>query len=668
MRKYFIVKRRIYLPVLFCFLCITAAGQERNISFKTNPPDKASVARLIRQGTRFKRTDPDSAIALNKEALSISRDLRFNQGIARSLMNLGVCLFSAQGHFKQSKALFLEAIPYCYLAAGENPGLVPDVYINLGNVYAHESYYDSAFYFYYIALGEINRNPKKDSTQLLLAYINIGGTLGRTGQDRQALYYLQKSASVAMNLRDSARLARSYASTASIYTLVNMDSARYYWDLAIPIYQQLSRKEEIQRIYTSIGTAYMMQQNPEKALPYFHAAVAADSASAAGNAYLQQALGGRYHEEGNYKKAIPYFKRALALCEQQGMRQPMRHAYWGLASSYAQTGNDRLAFTYQQKHSLLIDSLMNEDMAKTINKMEVQYRTREKDKILTQQNLLLQYKESKLREKNLWIGGIALSSSLSILLLINFFRHRQKIRKEKMITMERDQEAERLQAAVEAEEQERNRIARDLHDGVGVLLSAAMMNYTALGKKDNPWPLSATDTYQEGLKILQEMQKEIRVIAHNLVPDVAARQNLAEALQTLIKRIEQGRDIKIELSLYGRVTTLEPERNLSVYRMMEELIQNVIKHAEATQIQIQLMFHEEQLNIIVEDNGKGFDTEIASGGMGLHNLHNRAEKLNGHLSIVSQKGSGTTVEFEVPYHKGEKNQASEIEGNYGGIE
>jgi len=671
------MKGFICLQILFCLLCTPAAGQENSIFFaippgitKTNP-DSAYISRLIRRGGEVKGTDFDSAMALYRQALSISRDAGYAQGIARSLLYMGVSLLNVRKQYKESKALYLEAIPYCYLAAKEDPSLLPFAYECLAIAYSYESYYDSAFHLYYKALSEINKSGKVDSVRLLSVYANLGATFVATGQDGQALFYLRKATWLAEQRNDSVHLAQSYFNMANLYSdiskdsavSVSLDSARYYWDAAILRYKWLSDTGEIQRVYTFIGASYLIRKKREEGLKYFRAAMAADPAGAATNLHLQQALGGVYHEAGNYQKAIPYFKQVLALCRRYGMRQPMLHAYWSLADSYDKTGNGHLAFIYQREYSFLTDSLMNEHMVKSINSMEVKYRTREKDKMLVQQDLLLHYKESKLREKNLWIGGIALSGFLFILLLANVFRHRQRSQKEKMVIMERDREVERLHAIMEAEEQERNRIARDLHDGVGVLLSAAMMNYTVLGKKSNPLPPLAEDAYREGLEILQEMQKEIRVIAHNLVPDVAARQSLAEAVQTLVKRIGQSRDIKIGLRMYGRVATLEPERSLSVYRMLEELIQNVIKHADATELQIQLLFHEEQLHIVVEDNGNGFDTEQASGGMGLQNLYSRAEKLNGHLSILSGKGSGTTVAFEVPYHKGGAIREPEAENN-----
>jgi len=327
-------------------------------------------------------------------------------------------------------------------------------------------------------------------------------------------------------------------------------------------------------------------------------------------------------------------------------------AYKTLSYCYAFLGDTLNSRKYERLRFLLADSLLNEDIVRSVRQTEALYRISEKDKKLAEN-------KAALYRQRYWLAGsigCGLVLLISLLALIRNNQQKRRLESEQIQSWEQQKKIEYLHVKAEAEEQERTRIARDLHDGVGVLLSAAMMNYTVLGKKNNSLSVSTTDTYREGLEILQEMQKEIRVIAHNLVPDIAARHDLAEAVQTLVRRMDQDGKMKIDLHLYGAVTPLEPERSLSVYRMIEELIQNVMKHAAATRMLIQLMFHEEQLNIIVEDNGKGFDTKVASGGMGLKNLNARAEKLDGYLSIVSHKGSGTTVELEVPYHGVSKDQ------------
>ncbi len=655
------LSKHIYAAIAVFILwasCTVASGQERNMSIGRLHKAEDQVLALIRQGLQVNKYAPDSAISLYRSALSESRRLGYSRGMAYALINLGSCLYNYKEQYQESKAAFTECLPYCYLGAADDRSLFPQIFNNLGLLHFTEGYYDSAIHWYHKAIMSINKDNIKDTGLLLSVYANMASALIAAGQVDQALYYVQQYNKTPVAWKDSAAQAQKYYSTGVIYyRKKNIDSATYYWGLSADLYKGLNNWSRVQMNYTALGTMHSLEGDQQKAKLYFDSAIAASPSTARQNLHLQQGLGSIYINSGHYQLAIRYYKRSLVIAGQQGKRNEQIYAYWALAESYAKTGHNDLAYLYQRKHSQLLDTIRDKEIATIISRTEAQFRTKEISKELKQQKLLLHIKESQLREKNLWIGGIVLCGGLLVLLLINFYRNRQKLQKEKMAFIERNMEVRRLRSIMEAEEEERKRIARDLHDGVGVLLSAAIMNYATLGRKTGTVPLAGTETYQEGLDILQEMRKEIRTIAHNLVPELAYHRDLVKAIEVLISRMKQDGNVKIELHLYGQATILEPKQNDAVYRMIEELVHNVIKHAEATQLVIQLMFHDDRLNVIVSDNGKGFDTSAVSYGMGLQNLHNRTEKLLGHLSIVSHKGKGTTVELEVPYE--EANRARE---------
>ncbi len=204
-----------------------------------------------------------------------------------------------------------------------------------------------------------------------------------------------------------------------------------------------------------------------------------------------------------------------------------------------------------------------------------------------------------------------------MIFMISRQRSKQKLRIQQ-------QEIALLSSRMQGEDLERSRIARELHDGVSVLLSAAKMNYSAMGK-ENP-ALAGTEAFREVGALLNQTVQEVRSISHNLVPSLLMHQSLPAAVQAFCELIRKGYNLHVELLAYGSFTGTDMEWNYAIYRMIQELIHNVIKHAEATEILIQLTLHDDKLHLTVEDNGIGFVAGKPVMGIGLQSLRQRVEK------------------------------------------
>jgi signal transduction histidine kinase len=218
------------------------------------------------------------------------------------------------------------------------------------------------------------------------------------------------------------------------------------------------------------------------------------------------------------------------------------------------------------------------------------------------------------------------------------------ILKQQQEAMQREQEIERLKAMMKGEEQGRTRLARELHDGIGGMLTAIKMNLSAARKK---YPeLARFDPLTEITFMLEDTGAEIRKTAHNLMPDVLVRKRLPEALMIYCEQITAHDQLQIDLQFHGAFDQLTKATELMLYRIIQELLQNILKHANATHAVVQLREYEGKLSLTVEDNGEGFDTEAQSGGFGLLNLRYRVAALQGHISIMSAKGRHTTIHLE----------------------
>lgn len=204
---------------------------------------------------------------------------------------------------------------------------------------------------------------------------------------------------------------------------------------------------------------------------------------------------------------------------------------------------------------------------------------------------------------------------------------------------------QRTQAVLEAEERERIRIARDLHDGVGQTLAAARMtlgNYLSQKKIES-------SEMQNSLDLLEDSIKEIREISHNMMPSSLTKFGLTSALKQFTNKINALRKIEIELQIVGFKERSDEKIELMLYRIIQEIISNIIRHADAKKVNIELVRHDDELILIIEDDGRGFDTaRTENHGIGLKNIATRVEYLNGSVNFDSSIGKGTSVVIEIP--------------------
>ncbi|MFA6059430.1 MAG: sensor histidine kinase [Taibaiella sp.] len=635
---------RILLFSLLLTVAFIATGQE---GMRITTGDSAQVSKLIKQSIFLKKSNVDSAMSLLKDALKMSRQIGYKEGIGRSLLGVSLCLMDKK-EYVQSKKILCEAGPYC-IKPDKYKMLSTQYYNGLAVIHTIQGNNDSAIHYYYRSLEEMNKKNIKSPAMFLILYANLGGLLSIMEQPDQSLYYSRKALPLAVQLKDSIMRAQIYQNIGAAFQTVNIDSSLYYWNIVLPLYKKQGQSRNLQNTYYGMGRVLLFRDSLEKAMTYFENAVAADKTSAESNSSLQQGIGGVYFKKGKYGKSIAYYLKALSICQQQGLRSEKLTIYYTLAMNYDKLHKSQLAYEYQKRYADLRDSLLNENNIKTVNQLEVKYRTSEKDKELVQKKLQLTQQQSNLQKKNTWIAGISAGTLLLIVLLVVSYRanmHKQRLQTKQIENLNQEQEIMQLKAQRQGEEEERVRLARELHDGIVVQFSAVKMNLSVLPEQ-HPGLNGAKD-FTRIIKHLDDATHALRKTAHNLMPDVLLESGLSEAIYYFCKDLQQSSGIHIDYQQYVDLPRFLPEWELSLYRIVQELLQNVMKHAAATQILIQLSYAEGILNITVEDNGKGFDVANKPGeGIGLKNIRARICALKGHIDIESRPGNGTTVYIEI---------------------
>jgi len=598
----------------------------------------------------------DSAAKRYLYAAQLGASIQYFDAVLYTLSKLGSYYFNHREDFKQSRKYLLQATLYCEKVSPKQYSLIPRVYNMMGNTYFKSGHNDSAIWYYKLALHFIDSLSISTDHLPTTIYANMGSVLTASRQYRQGAEYIQKAISLQkkrlgkqdFDSRDSSLLASNYGNLGALYAsfLGNMDSALYWWKKGIQIYRAQENQTELQHTYGNIAIGWLLadNQNIEQAALYLDTAIRSDRANSNNNGEIQYALAQLSYLQGAYRTSVEHGQRALALYSGSGEKVREKDIYEILSYSYAHLGEAENSRKYRRQFQIMSNQLLNKEITESIGQMEVQYRISEKDKELAQQGALL-YRQ------RYWLTASLASAFLLALIIIGLIRHaRQKriLHQEQVRNLQQSEKIEKMQVKMEAEEQERTRIARELHDGLGVLLSAAKINHNVLGKA-LPENLRSNRAYRESYEIIAQMQQEIKTIANNLVPDYIAHKNFEEAINALTNKFRNTGIFDLALYTYGNPRELHPDRSFALYRILEEIIHNTVKHAEASELVIQVMYHEDQLHLSTEDNGKGFDTNKRYTGIGLQSIQSRISMLKGYLILSSEPNHGTTYNIEVPY-------------------
>jgi two-component system, NarL family, sensor kinase len=227
-------------------------------------------------------------------------------------------------------------------------------------------------------------------------------------------------------------------------------------------------------------------------------------------------------------------------------------------------------------------------------------------------------------------------------------KQQQEIQQQKISQLEKDKQLLNIEAMLKGQEEERNRIAKDLHDGLGGLLSGVKLSFMSL-KEKLPVTSEGESGFEHSTRMIDRTITELRKVAHNLTPEILMKFGLEEALREFCGSIEASSDVKVVLQLLGKHRKLVSHAESAVYRIVQELVNNALKHAQAGSILVQLTYHDEKITLTVEDNGKGFDTTelLSKNGTGISNIQHRVNYFKGMIDIDSMPGKGTSITIEL---------------------
>lgn len=353
-------------------------------------------------------------------------------------------------------------------------------------------------------------------------------------------------------------------------------------------------------------------------------------------------LGVAMNGKGDYNKAIEYLSLSNQMAEHLKYPELQSNNYSELSTVAQKQGDFQKAFQYFMKRSALRDSLYALEKTRQIEELNTKYETAQREQ-------QIQNQQNKIRLQNFLFIGIAGLILLAGLLIYSQYK-RYRLRKETQLQAEimRQQEIA-VKAVMEAEENERERIAKDLHDGVGQMMSAAKMNLSAFESEIQFSNAEHKESFEKIISLVDESCKEVRTVSHIMMPNALLKSSLGAAIREFVDKLN-NKTLKVHVYTEGLDERLDSNVETVLYRVIQECVNNTIKHAGATTLDISLIKDKDGISGTIEDNGKGFDTTDKEKfeGIGLKNITTRIEYLKGTVDFDSALGRGTVVALHVP--------------------
>jgi len=624
----------------------SAPGVAREIGAISTLTDTAEIGRLILRGNAIVREAPDSAAALYRQAVKLCGQIGYPEGRAMAYNNLSCCYLNKKDYPKANYYLLqlkaeLSRIPglfYNQRHSGHRK-LLAQKY-NYRAIACYEAgHYDSASVWY---IHTINRIGHADTTTyhtLAAAYAGLGAISGRLFNRARALAYFDKAEALAGQYNDSGLLATTLSNKAVLFIegknyTAGRAAAQKAWD----IMHRLHQAENTAHLAHTIALSLIRERQPEAALPYSKAALqtALQRQIAGEKITAYYGLGYNYVALGKYREAERYLQAGLQLALRKGERDNIANAYEQLAAAYEGLGQYAQALQYQKKYVAIRDSLLGKESAGRIAEVETRYQVAQKDRELAEKDKALLQTQLKIagqrKQQYLWIGGTV----ICILVLLGLlYRKRYKA------------ELHQLKATIAGEEKERTRLARELHDGIISRLSIIKMNFSALPQQYKD--LHTAADFHDVVNQLEQSITELRTTSHNLLPEVLQQAGLAESLRSYCDRIRKIALLDIEFQVIGELPGLTDEFQLNIYRIIQELVNNIIKHSNAGHALVQFHVRSDQLTVTLDDDGSNMPEFPRNGrsGIGMQNLYDRVRLLNGTIEIEHNKGTSVYLEFNM---------------------
>ena len=575
-----------------------------------------------------------------------------------------------------------------------NDSLLAETNYQMGRFMFYTAQLDSAEYYFEKAKQIII--TFNDEKQIAIINISLGAVQLRLGEYNKTIKTLTESAAYFEESGDKLNAAKCYSNISSaLAELENYTNAIEYNEKALLVFNEqnltqfqlitlpnlaaqqfkngdtikainynleaeklaleMGNKRSLSIIYNNLGSIYL-DSEPEKARDYLEKTIQLKNELnlKSGIEVAQGNLGYLHLKNGEFHAAIIHYNEVV----QRVNGKQLVFAYGQLNKCYKGLRQYEKALENSEKSRILIDSILSAENQKVFNEIQTKYETEKKEKeIFELTSEKLEVDNKRIRNQNLLFGtlGILFLTILLIYFLLKNSKRKRILVQQKLIIHNQElvqllktQELNGMDAIIDAQENERSRIADDLHDNLGSKIATLKLYIEEVSNKENKNKDEKALLLNKLKTLADDAYKEVRKIAHNKNFGALINNGLIPSIKTISNQFSTSDKLQIEVINIDVNKPIKNNIEIQVFRIVQELLTNIIKHADATEATIQFSQDDNTLNVMVEDNGKGFNINETSLGFGLTNVEKRLEKIGGNVVFDSTMGNGTTIILNIP--------------------
>ncbi len=551
----------------------------------------------------YRNSDYDSAIIIYEKSLEISKRRGFDLLSARLNSKIGVA-YQEQGKYELASKYQLKAVRY--FEETHDSIKMSQCYTNLARVHYENHEYDKA-----------NSYDEK-ALEIFVRYNYTYGMATTYG-------------SMALNYQETGEIEKAIT----------------YLEKALGLFKKLDYKSNIATALLNLGQLYRKHGNTQKGIDYYLEAIELSKEINDLHSYAVTTanLANIYYEAGNYSEAEKHYLTALDIAREIKILKTEHQCYRELAKLYSKTGRYKEALDYKSKQYIVHDSIYNIEKYEQLSELETKYETEKKEQEIELWKAENEVKQLTIKRQQIFIIG-SVTGILLLIVIAFLWYNRKRLQQKAILESEKNRYRKKLlEASIDAEEKERKRIARELHDGVAQQLGGLKMAWQIISKE---YKGKGLEKLKEITKTLDEATDEVRNISHQMMPKVLSTNGLIYAIEDMLDKTFKYSSIKYQFEHFGVEGRFNEKIELSLYRVCQELVNNVIKHSGANLVSVQLFKSKKHLILMLEDNGKGMNSDNKKPGIGILNIASRIDTINGEVNYEPGPESGTVATIRIP--------------------
>lgn len=663
--KIIIQNKKITIVLSFCLaLCSLCYGGNPTDSLlkllNKVQTDTARINLLNGISKCMASNNPKKALLYADSAEHLAQKKGYLYGLAKAHNNKGISYYY-QGEY--TNAIEQHSLALQIRKKINNPKELADSYNNIGAVYYNLGDYKKAL-DYFINGAKI-KEKVNDVAGLASSYNNIGTVYFSGMQYQNALKYYLKALEIWKGTNDKKNIGSSHSNIGNAYKFIGNDlQAKEYYTEALNIAKEINNKQSMSIAYGNLANIYEKEKKYQEAVNLYFKSLELKNQinDKNGSSLILISIATLYFNKGEIDKAIKYAQRSLAISKKIGAKENIKYGFSVLAEAFEKKKEYKQANHYNKLYSNIKDSLLNEQNSKQIDEIEIKYETEKKEseiKLLNNENqiktlhITLQ-QQQLLNQKKITIAlfiGVILIIIISLLI---FSRNKAK-QKENFKIEQLNQQKHLTNTIIKMQEKERNRIALDLHDGIGQTLAGIKINLTGIIANGEIIEKKNKPLFNQTIQSIDNAYNEVRNLSHNMMPKSLEEAGLTEAIDDLLSKTFIHSQIKYSFEK-DQTINFDKTTAIGLYRIFQELINNILKHALASEVHVHLHKIKNLIILIVEDNGIGIKNNFiesdavsfAKKGMGMSNIEARVQALNGFFSISSGQNKGTVAIIRIP--------------------